>query len=112
MTLVDIVAVGAVLTNIAAYAMRTMVPLRMAAISTNVLFIAYSLMSGIVPTLILHAILLPLNIYRLIQMQRLVSDVTEACSKDLQLDWLRDFTTTRSFKAGDVLFEREIGRAA
>lgn len=106
MTLVDIVAVGAVLTNIAAYAMRTMVPLRMAAISTNVLFIAYSLMSGVVPTLILHAMLLPLNTYRLIQMQRLLSDVTEACGKDLQFDWLRDFTTKRSFNAGDVLFER------
>ena len=106
MTLVDIVAVGAVLTNIAAYAMRTMVPLRMAAISTNVLFIAYSMMSGIIPTLILHTILLPLNIYRLIQMQRLVRDVTAACSGDLHFDWLRDFSTRRSFAAGQVLFEK------
>jgi len=106
MSPVDVVALAAVLTNIAAYAMRTMIPLRVAAISTNVLFIAYSAMSGIVPTLVLHAILLPLNTYRLIQMQRLVRDVTAACNTDLQFDWLRDFTTRRSFIAGQVLFEK------
>jgi len=103
---VEIVALGAVLTNIAAYAMRTMIPLRIAAISTNILFIAYSAMGGVVPTLILHAILLPLNTYRLMQMQRLVRDVDAACSADLQFDWIKDFTTRRSFAAGTVLFER------
>jgi CRP/FNR family cyclic AMP-dependent transcriptional regulator len=106
LTLIDVVALGAVLTNIAAYAMRTMIPLRIAAISTNVLFITYSAMSGVVPTLILHAILLPLNTYRLVQMQRLVRDVTAACSSDLQFDWLRDFSMRRSFAAGQVLFEK------
>src|SRR5262245_33560042 len=106
MTPVDLIALGAVLTNIAAYAMRTMIPLRMAAISTNILFIAYSAMSGVVPTLILHVILLPLNTYRLIQMQRLVRDVSAACSSDLQFDWIKDFTTRRSFQAGEVLFEK------
>src|SRR5215510_6579932 len=106
MGVIEIVALGAVLTNIAAYAMRTMIPLRMAAISTNILFIAYSIMGGVLPTLILHVILLPLNTYRLIQMQRLVRDVDAACSADLQFDWLRDFTTRRSFAAGTVLFER------
>jgi hypothetical protein len=106
MTIVDVVAIAAVLTNIAAYSMRTMIPLRIVAISTNVLFIAYSIMGGVVPTLILHVILLPLNTYRLIQMQRLVRDVTEACSADLQFDWIRDFTTRRAFKAGEVLFQK------
>ena len=106
LTMIDVVALGAVLTNIAAYAMRTMIPLRIAAISTNVLFIAYSAMSGVVPTLILHAILLPLNTYRLLQMQRLVRDVTDACSGGLQFDWLRDFSIRRSFTAGQVLFEK------
>jgi CRP/FNR family cyclic AMP-dependent transcriptional regulator len=106
MGIVELVALGAILTNIAAYAMRTMIPLRMAAISTNILFIAYSIMGGVIPTLILHIVLLPLNTYRLIQMQRLVRDVDAACSGDLQLDWIRDFTTRRSFAAGTVLFER------
>jgi CRP/FNR family cyclic AMP-dependent transcriptional regulator len=103
---VEIVALGAVLTNIAAYAMRTMIPLRMAAISTNILFIAYSIMGGVVPTLILHVILLPLNSYRLIQMQQLVRDIDAACRADLQFDWIKDFTTRRAFAAGTVLFER------
>src|SRR5215470_19043152 len=106
MGVVEIVALGAVLTNVAAYAMRTMIPLRVAAISTNILFIAYSIMGGVMPTLILHAILLPLNTYRLMQMQRLVRDVDAACSADLQFDWIKDFTTRRSFTAGTVLFER------
>ena len=106
MSPVDVVALAAVLTNIAAYAMRTMIPLRIAAISTNVLFIAYSAMGGIIPTLILHTILLPLNTYRLMQMQRLVRDVTAACGADLQFDWLRDFTTRRTFTPGQMVFEK------
>ena len=47
MTVLDVVATAAVLTNIAAYAMRTMIPLCIAAISTNVLFIAYSVIGGV-----------------------------------------------------------------
>ena len=54
--------------------MKTLVPLRTAAIASNVAFIAYSLLvmrygifAKVFPILVLHGSLLPLNVYRLRQ---------------------------------------------
>ena len=52
------VAAGLVL---ATFTMRTMIPLRLLGIASNVAFIVYGATAEIVPVLILHAILLPLN---------------------------------------------------
>ena len=57
MTFIDVVATSAVVLNIIGYSMRTMIPLRIVAIVTNVLFIVYSSLAGVYPTLYLHAIL-------------------------------------------------------
>ena len=43
------------------FATKTMVPLRIIGIASNVAFIAYGYLQPAVPILILHAILLPLN---------------------------------------------------
>ena len=83
MTFIDTIAYAAVGLNIVGYSMRRMIPLRIAAIATNVLFIVYSVMAGIHPTLYLHAILLPLNAYRLREMLRLVRDVELAAKGNL-----------------------------
>ena len=104
MTLVDVIAYGAVGLNIVSYSMRRMIPLRIVAICTNVLFIAYSVMAGAHPTLYLHAILLPLNIYRLHEMLRLVREVELAAKGNLGFDWLKPFTHTRDYKNGDVVY--------
>lgn len=53
------------------YAMRTMIPLRVAAILANVLFLSYSILAKIYPSILLHAVLLPFNIYRLAELYRL-----------------------------------------
>jgi hypothetical protein len=47
--------------------MRRMVMLRAVAIASNVAFIAYGFLAGIMPVLLLHALLLPLNLYRVVQ---------------------------------------------
>jgi hypothetical protein len=52
---------------LAAFGMRDMVKLRIVAIGSNVVFIAYALSLGLVPVWLLHAILLPLNVWRLSQ---------------------------------------------
>jgi len=106
MTFIDIVATSAVILNIIGYSMRTMIPLRILAIVTNVLFIIYSILAGVYPTLYLHLILLPLNVYRLREMQRLVKDLSRAAKGDLSFEWLKPFTHTRTFKAGDVVFRK------
>jgi len=50
--------------------MRGMVPLRVMAIGSNVAFIGYAALAGLGPVLLLHALLLPLNVYRLLQALR------------------------------------------
>jgi CRP/FNR family cyclic AMP-dependent transcriptional regulator len=106
MTLVDVIAYGAVGLNIVVYSMRRMIPLRIAAIGTNVLFIIYSALAGVYPTLVLHLILLPLNAYRLREMLYLVKEVALAAKGNLSIDWLKPFTRAREYKSGDVVFRK------
>ena len=47
--------------------------LRVFAILSNVFFVTYAASRGLVPILILHSTLLPLNIFRLIQLNRAVN---------------------------------------
>ena len=52
------------------FGMRTMLPMRVAAIASNLAFIAYGLSLGLTPIWVLHGILLPLNAWRLLELQR------------------------------------------
>lgn len=52
------------------FCMRDLVALRATAIASNVAFIAYAGLAGIAPVLLLHVLLLPINVYRLIEAQR------------------------------------------
>ena len=54
----------------ATFWMRTMLPLRLVAIASNVAFIGYGWLVGIKPVLMLHLSLLPMNVYRLVQARR------------------------------------------
>jgi len=59
---VGYVASGLVL---AAFAMKDIVRLRVVAICSNIVFLAYGLSLGLAPVWILHAVLLPMNMLRL-----------------------------------------------
>jgi|SRR5215469_4032632 len=52
---------------LAAFGMKDMVNLRIVAICSNFAFIAYALLLHLLPILVLHVILLPLNGWRLAQ---------------------------------------------
>jgi hypothetical protein len=52
------------------FGMRTMGPMRVAAIGSNLAFIAYGLQLDLTPVWLLHGILLPLNAYRLLEWQQ------------------------------------------
>jgi hypothetical protein len=52
---------------LATFCMSEMVALRAVAIASNVAFIAYGWLGGIEPVLLLHVVLLPTNLWRLIQ---------------------------------------------
>jgi hypothetical protein len=52
---------------ITAFCMKNIVPLRLAAIISNIAFLVYGIGLGLVPVWLLHAILLPVNGWRLWQ---------------------------------------------
>lgn len=106
MTLVDILGYIAAVLVFASFAMRTMVPLRLVGIASNVFFIAYGYAQDAIPVLILHCVLLPLNVFRLQQMLSLVRQVEVAAKGDLNMDWLKPFTTRLSIPAGETLFAK------
>lgn len=85
---------------------KTMIPLRIVGICSNCAFIAYGYLDVLYPVLVLHIILLPLNALRLNQMLQLSRQVREAARGDLNMDWIRPFSSTRRMRAGEVLFNK------
>jgi hypothetical protein len=55
---------------LATFMMRSMVSLRLVAILSNVLFAAFGYVQHIYPVLFLHAVLLPINLWRLMDIRR------------------------------------------
>ncbi len=87
--------------------MKTMIPLRLVGICSNLIFITYAYLGSLHPVLVLHLILLPLNGLRLREMLRLTREVRGATQGDLKMDWLKPFTSVRrSPKRGDILFRK------
>lgn len=84
--------------------MKTMLPLRVVAIASNVAFMTYGLLGGVYPVLALHVILLPLNCLRLHQMRRLIRKVREASRGDVSMEWLIPLMTRHHYPKGAVLF--------
>jgi CRP/FNR family transcriptional regulator, cyclic AMP receptor protein len=96
---------GAMIT-LAAYFMKTMIPLRTLGICANITFITYGFFAKAYPSLVLGLALLPLNATRLYQMLELTKKVKEASRGDLSMDWLKPFMAKRAVAAGEVLFRK------
>jgi CRP/FNR family transcriptional regulator, cyclic AMP receptor protein len=94
------------------FLMRTMIPLRVVGMVTNVAFMSYALLGlaygvfgRLYPIFVLHACLLPLNFIRLRQQQRLVEAV-RTTTDERAIEALIPHMKTQSFAAGDVIFRR------
>jgi CRP/FNR family transcriptional regulator, cyclic AMP receptor protein len=94
-----------------AFFMKTMIPLRIVAITSNAAFIAYALLGlhygvfgRVYPILVLHACLLPLNVRRLHELRRLVTAVREMSDADT-LEALVPYMKSEQHAEGDVLFK-------
>jgi CRP/FNR family cyclic AMP-dependent transcriptional regulator len=92
--------------------MKTMIPLRMVAICSNIAFMTYALLGlkygvfgRVYPILVLHASLLPLNLVRLRQLKVLLRSVREA-SQDETIRSLVPYMHAESHAAGEVLFNK------
>jgi hypothetical protein len=69
MSWIDFVGYLAALTVLATFCMDTIVPLRGLAIASNVLFILYGVAGQVYPVLLLHAVLLPVNIVKIVRLR-------------------------------------------
>lgn len=108
---IEIVALGAAIAaaalTVTSSFVRTMVPLRWLAVCSNFGFLAYGLLHGSPVMAVLHAVLLPINMFRLREMRRLTQEVrASAESADSSGVWLKPYMKSKRRKAGDVLFRK------
>ncbi len=86
---------------------RTMLPLRWMAVGGNLGLLVFGAMRPSTVTLVTAALLLPVNLYRAIEVTRLVLRVRRArVGADMASIWLRPHMKARRFKAGHVLFHK------
>lgn len=110
MTVAEVAGYAAAALVFATFYMRTMIPLRVVGIASNIAFLLYGSMAGLVPILVLHGALLPLNLWRLQQIRSLVREVRRTAAGDLPIEVLMPFMAIRHAAAGDILSRR--GEAA
>ncbi|MCZ7599674.1 MAG: hypothetical protein M5U09_20625 [Gammaproteobacteria bacterium] len=86
--------------------MKTMIPLRIVALGSNLAFIAYGIAGSLYPVLILHLALFPLNALRLVQIRRLIRQVEEAAGGSLDVTVLLPHMKRRKLERGKSCFAR------
>lgn len=82
-----------------------MVPLRILGLGSNVLFFVYGLYGGLLPILLLHGFLFPLNALRLYQAARLRRRIHELVHTEFDVQSLLPFMTEKHMPKGQFLFE-------
>ncbi len=106
MSLVDALGYAASAAVLATFCMSTMIPLRVLALGSNVLFMSYGYLDHLYPVLALHAILFPVNALRLIQFQRLVRDIRDAHREDLSIQSLLPYMSRKTLRAGETVVRK------
>jgi len=108
--LANVLALFGAIFFVATLLMRTIVPLRISAIISDVFFVGYAVLAGSVTTFILYVLLLPINIIRLHQMIKLVKKAHASADGDLSMDWLKPFMTRRKYGKDQQLFRKGDGQ--
>ena len=90
----------------ASFVMKNMLSLRVLALLSNVIFVAYGLIESQLPSIVLNAALLPVNARRLWEIRKLTRDIANAKTDTPVSQWLLPNMRRRLFKAGEVLFRK------
>jgi CRP/FNR family transcriptional regulator, cyclic AMP receptor protein len=108
--LVEAIGYVAAAANVFVFVSNTMIPLRMAAIFANALFAAYFYLKGYYPLFALNAFMAPINVFRLHQMRRLISDIRSATSAasagEFDYEWLRPYMKPLMLPKGFTLHRK------
>jgi len=104
---VEIIGWMAAAATLLTYSQKTMLPLRLAAVASNFLFISYGYFAEIMPTLVLHCVLLPFNSYRLWEIFRQTARMRAVRSgQGDPLDWIAGLVEPTQFEDGATVFRR------
>lgn len=90
----------------ATFSVTTMLPLRVLAVAANILFGIYGYFTGLLPILVLHSLLFPINVYRLAQIVILVRRIGAAVGSGISFKNLLPLMTRRVIPAGTLLFRK------
>jgi CRP-like cAMP-binding protein len=102
-TIANICALVGAIFFVATLLTRTMVPLRVSNMISNVFFMAFGALAGDIRTFLVFLLLLPINAIRLRQMLNLVKRARNAVRGERSMEWLKPFMTQRKYRQGDVL---------
>ena len=99
----EVFGIAAAAASLYAAQSRTIIPLRIALMAANFLAMIYSFSHGTYPTVLLNAVMLPINGWRLHAMYSLIKETDAAIKGDMNVEWLLPYTRSKRFKAGDIL---------
>ena len=105
-TLANMCALMGSIFFVATLLMRTMMPLRISNMISNVFFMAFGALGGDIKTFLMYLLLLPINGVRLYQMRKLVKMARNATKGDKTMEWLKPFMAERKYRKGDKLFSK------
>ena len=97
--------IGAGLT-LASYMMKSMLPLRLVALSANVFFVIYGYLEAALPSLFLYSLMIPINAKKALDIRRLVRAIESARADAPVVDWLLPHMHLRMAKAGETLWHK------
>ena len=97
------IAAGLVLSS---FYLKTMMPLRIVAMCSNVMFIIYAVLSDAPPILVLHCLLFPLNLWRLIEAHNLRHKFAEALQVEMSPALLLPFMQKCTSHQGHAIFQK------
>ena len=97
---------GVVFVTLAAF-VRTMIPLRWLVVGSNVGLMIFGALHPSLTTLLVSGVLLPINLWRAVEMIRITRRVKRAAADaDLAAIWLKPYMKPKRLRAGKVLFNK------
>ncbi|NCT85421.1 MAG: cyclic nucleotide-binding domain-containing protein [Comamonadaceae bacterium] len=105
-TLATVLGLTGAALMLASYWMKSMLPLRVAALAACCCLVAYGALKSALPTLLLYGALVPINVKKTLQMRKLVKAIENARADTPVAQWLLPHMHRRSVKAGTVLWRK------
>lgn len=91
---------------VASFLMKKMLPLRLLALASNACFVAYGLLDPNLPTIVLNAALIPIQVYRIREIRTVTREMARSTAESPVSQWLLPHMRRGAFKAGEILFRK------